>query len=118
MNPTLKKEITKIFFQTFSDLKDQGKLEIFIKDFLTEEEMDMLTKRLGIIYWLRKKRGIENIMENLKVSEGDIVEAAKMMEKDGIKAAIKNLEAEEWANVWAEKINAFRPRHKKLGTSR
>lgn len=107
MNPVLKKEIVKTFFQTFSDLKDQGKLEIFIKDFLTEEEFDNLAKRLAIIYWLRKKRGIENIMENLKVSEKDIAEAARLIEKQGIKVAIKNLEAEEWANVWSEKIRKF-----------
>ena len=61
MNPTLKKEIVKTFFQTLTDLKDQGKLEIFIRDFLTEEEMNQLTKRLAIIYWLRKKRDEENI---------------------------------------------------------
>jgi uncharacterized protein YerC len=114
MNPTLNKEIVRIFFQTFSDLKDQNKLDIFIKDFLTEEEMNKLTKRLAIIYWLRKKRGIENIMENLKVSELDIANAAKLMEKDGIKAAIKNLEAEEFANVWAEKIQKLGLKAKKL----
>lgn len=108
MNPTLKKEIVKTFFQTFSDLKDQGKLEIFINDFLTDEEFDGLTKRLAIIYWLRKKRETENIMENLKVSKKDIREAEKLMEKEGIKAAIKNLEAEEFANVWAEKINKLK----------
>jgi len=104
MNPVLKREIVKTFFQTLTDLKDQGKLEIFIKDFLTEEEMDRLTKRLAIIYWLRKKRGTENIVENLKVSKKDISEAENFMQKEGVKAAIKNLEAEEWANVWAERI--------------
>ena len=107
MNPTLKKEIVKTFFQTLTDLKDQCKLEIFIRDFLTEEEMNQLTKRLAIIYWLRKKRDEENIAENLKVTKKEITEAIKLMEKDGIKAAIKNLEAEEWANVWAEKIKKF-----------
>lgn len=107
MNLTLKKEIVRIFFQTFSDLKDQEKLEIFIKDFLTEEEMDKLTKRLAIIYWLRKDRGTENILENLKVSKKEIADAENLMEKEGVKAAIKNLEADEWANVWAVKIKKF-----------
>mgnify|MGYP001580837893 CR=1 FL=1 len=55
----------------------------------------------------RKKRDEENIAENLKVTKKEITEAIKLMEKDGIKAAIKNLEAEEWANVWAEKIKKF-----------
>lgn len=107
MNSTLKKELVKTFFQTLTDLKDQKKLEIFINDFLTEVEFDKLIKRLAIIYWLRKKRGTENIVENLKVSKNEIREAEKLMPKEGIKAAIKNLEAEEFANIWSDKIKKF-----------
>lgn len=108
MNPTLKKEIVKTFLLTLNDLKDQGKLEIFIQDFLTNDEFDGLAKRLAIIYWLRKKRSTENIIENLKVSKKEILETSNLMEKNGIKAAIRNLEAEEFANVWAEKIKKLK----------
>ncbi len=104
MNSTLKKELTKTFFQTLEDLKDQNKLEVFIQDFLSDEELDNLAKRLAVIYWLRKGRDTKNIIDNLKVSKKVVNETEKIMQKEGIKAAIKNLEADEWANVWAQRI--------------
>jgi hypothetical protein len=46
-------------------------------------------------------------MQNLKVSSATIASVEKMMKKEGFKLAIKDLEAEEWANQWAEKIQNF-----------
>ena len=104
MNPSLQKTLNKTFLQLIDDLKD--KKEIFFRDFLGEKEYEDLVKKLAVIYWIRKNRPVDIIRENLKVSSAEIASAKKLMNKDGIKLAIKYLEAEEFANVWAEKIKS------------
>lgn len=107
----LQKEVINTFFQTLEDLKIKKNFEIFFKDFLIEKELEIFTKRLAIAYWLHKKRDYENIKTNLKVNIKEIEEVQKKLNTKGYKLALKMMEAEEWANVWSEKI-------KKLGTMR
>lgn len=107
MNPTLEREIIKTFIQNLKDLAEQKKLDTFIKDFLTEEELETYAKRLAIAYWIKKGRDEENIERNLKAAKKEIAKVRKQMEKEGMKIALKNLEADEWANVWAERIKKF-----------
>lgn len=104
INPSLKKEIINTFIQAVNDLKDEEEIEIFFNDFFTDSENEAFAKRLAIVYWLKKGRNYENIKENLKVSSATVASAQGMMEKAGIKLAIKKIEAEEWANKWSEKI--------------
>lgn len=106
----LQKQVTNTFFQTLEDLKNKNNFEIFLKDFLTERELDTLTNRLAIAYWLKKGRDTSNIKTNLKATLKEIKEVKAKLDSKGYKQAIKLMEAEEWANVWSEKI-------KKLGTS-
>ena len=107
---SLQKQIRKTFFQTLEDLKTKGNFEMFLNDFLSEKELEVFTNRLATAYWLKKGRGIENIKTNLNVSPSEINTAKEKLNSKGYKLAIKLMEAEEWANVWSEKI-------KKLGTS-
>jgi hypothetical protein len=46
-------------------------------------------------------------MQNLKVSSATIASVQEFLEKPGFKLALKKMEAEEWANIWAEKIKKF-----------
>ena len=109
LNKSLKKEIANTFFQTIEDLKDKKEIEIFFNSFFNSLELETYTKRLAIAYWLKKKRSYENIKTNLKVSSATIATVEKQLQTEGFKLALKKMEAEEWANVWSEKI-------KKLGT--
>ena len=111
---SLQKEIVKTFFQTLEDIKTKKDFEIFFKDFLTPKELEILSKRLAVAYWLKKGRNYENIKTNLKVSAKVITDVKKIMDTPGIKLAIKKMEAEEWANVWSERVNKFRFRDKKI----
>ena len=106
----LQKQIRKKFFQTLEDLKTKDSFEIFLRDFFSEKELDAFTNRLATAYWLKKGRSFENIKTNLKVSSTEIKTVKEKINSKGYKLAIKLMEAEEWANVWSEKI-------KKLGTS-
>lgn len=104
MHNNLQKEIKRTFFQTLEDLNSKENLETFLSDFLTEKELEIFTKRLAIAYWLKKKRNYENIKTNLKVTLKEIKEVERNLNSKGIKLAIKFTEAEEWSNVWSEKI--------------
>jgi uncharacterized protein YerC len=93
------------------DLKGPKEIETFLTDFFDGQELEKYIKRISIAYWLKKGRDAENIKRNLLASQKEIAEGQKSLKKEGIKLAIKKIEAEEWANVWAEKI-------KKLGNRR
>ena len=107
VNPSLKNQIETVFAQTIADLRDLREATAFLKDFFNETELEAFAKRLAIAYWLAKGRSYNNIKENLKVSSATIATVQAMMEREGFKLALKKIEAEEWANVWAEKIKKF-----------
>jgi TrpR-related protein YerC/YecD len=107
LHPSLKNQIVKTLAQTLVDLKDVEEANIFLKDFFNESELETFAKRLSIAYWLKKGRSYTNIKQNLKVSSATIASVQSLMDRIGIKMALKKLEAEEWANVWAEKIRRF-----------
>ncbi|QQG41938.1 MAG: hypothetical protein HYV90_01340 [Candidatus Woesebacteria bacterium] len=89
------------------DLKDPKEVESFLTDFFDEDELEKYIKRISIAYWLKKGRDQENIKRNLSATSKEITEAEKSLKKEGIKLALKKIEAEEWANVWSEKIKRF-----------
>lgn len=104
LNPSLKRRIEATFAQLVIDLKDQPETESFLKDFFNESEFETFAKRLAVAYWLKKGRSYTNIKENLKVSSATIAVVEKHLSRPGFKLALKKLEAEEWANVWSERI--------------
>lgn len=107
LNPSIKRELAKTLSQLVADIKSWEEADKFFHDFLNESEYDTFAKRLAVAYWLKKGRSYTNIKQNLKVSSATIASVQSMMEKPGMKLAIKNVEAEEWANQWAEKIKKF-----------
>ncbi|MFC1649394.1 Trp family transcriptional regulator [Patescibacteria group bacterium] len=104
LHPSIKKEIHNTFTKTISDLGSPEQIDKFLNGLLKETEYEMLTKRLAVIYWLRKGRSYKNIQNNLKVSSATIASIQQSMDDPGIKLAIKHLEADEWANQWAERF--------------
>ncbi len=106
MNQTLKKQLEKTLIETISNL-NKDDLNIFLKDFLTDSELESFSKRLSVAYWLRKKRSYENIQNNLKVSTRTIAQIQNLMKKNGFQKALKEMEAEEWANKWSKKIKGI-----------
>lgn len=107
LNPSFKNQLVKTFAQTLMDLKNPEEINTFLQDFFNDSELETFAKRLAIAYWLKKKRSYSNIRENLKVSSATIAVIEKLMERPGFILALKKMEAEEWANVWAQKIRKF-----------
>ncbi len=89
------------------DLNGLGEIEMFLRDFFDDAELEKYIKRMAVAYWLKKGRDKDNIKRNLLATPGEILDAEKLLKKDGVKLALKKIEAEEWANVWAEKIKNF-----------
>lgn len=104
MNPILKKQIVDSFFKALLDMKNEKEIKLFLEDLLTDAEVETYSKRLAIIYWLKKGRSYSNVKDNLKVSSATIASIQNLIDKPGIKLALKKLEAEEWANQWSEKL--------------
>lgn len=90
------------------DLKGPKEVESFLTDFFDNAELEKYIKRMMVAYWLKKGRDEKNIRENLKASSAEIDLAEKSLKKEGVKLALKKIEAEEWANQWVEKIKKFR----------
>ncbi len=93
------------------DLSGPKEVEIFLTDFFDDQELEKYIKRMMVAYWLKKGRDSENIKRNLLATSKEITDAEKSLKKEGIKLALKKIEAEEWANVWAEKIKKLGNRH-------
>ena len=107
LNPTLQNQIGKMFTQLICDIKSPEEASIFLKSFFNESEYETFIKRMAIAYWLTKNRSYSNIKNNLKVSSATIASIQNILNSEGIKIALKKIEADEWANVWAEKIKKF-----------
>lgn len=108
MNKALEKTLNSIFLQLLEDLKGKKEIESFLKDFVGERDYGRLVKKLATVYWIRKNRPTEVIKNNLTVTEKEIIETKKIMNRPGIKLAIKYMEAEEFANVWVDKIKKLK----------
>ena len=109
LHSSLKNQIQNTFTQLIVDLKSASEAQDFFKDFLTPSELETYSKRLAVAYWLKKGRSYQNIKQNLKVSSATIASVQEILNKKGLQLALKKMEAEEWANVWAERIHKILP---------
>ena len=107
LNNSFKNQIIKTFAQTLIDFKNMDEMHSFLSDFFNDSELETFAKRLSVAYYLKKGRSYENIKTNIKVSSATIATIEKISKKPGFALAIKKMEAEEWASVWAEKIRKF-----------
>lgn len=107
MNATLKKQIEKTLALVFCQFKNEKEAYDFLSEFLTPKEMEILSRRLSILYWLSKKRNYANISNNLKVSSATIAEGKEMMKKRNIKEALKRIDADIWAEKWSKRIKSL-----------
>ncbi|HBC45393.1 MAG: TrpR like protein, YerC/YecD [Candidatus Amesbacteria bacterium GW2011_GWA2_47_11b] len=104
MNATLEKQLFFMLWQLITDLKNPKEVELVWSDLLSKTELTTVAKRLAVAYWLSKKRSYENIKQNLKVSSATVAEVQRNLKKPGWKLAMQKITADEWANVWEQKI--------------
>ena len=109
LNPQIQKQIDRIFYQTLADLKRIEDMKIFLRDFLTQTEQSVLTKRLAVAMYLEKGRSYDQIKQALKVSSATIAHVDKMMNQksEGFILALRRMEADEWASRISKKVLGF-----------
>lgn len=107
INKILQNQVDSLLSQTIADIKSEDDAKVFINDFFTDAEKENLSKRLAVAYWLKKGRSYKNIKDNLKVSSATVASVQALLDKKGVQMIINNLEAEEWANQWSDKIKKF-----------
>lgn len=107
VNPQLERQIYQMWYQLIADLKTPEEAETVMSAMLSETEMTAITKRLAIAYWLKKGRSYENIKDNLKISSATIASVQGELKKQGWKAALEKVLAEEWATKWESKIKGL-----------
>jgi len=106
VNKLIEKRIFKALYQVLADLKKPEAVKMFLDDVLSKTERTVLAKRLGIAWYLNKNKSYDVIRQDLKVSSATIATVQQGLEKsgEGIKLALKTIEADEWAGEMAEKV--------------
>jgi uncharacterized protein YerC len=107
VNSVLDKQLSAMLYQLIVDIKTPEEAEKIFKSLLSETELTTVIKRLGVGYWLTKKRSYEVIKQNLKVSSATIAVLHQDIKSSGWQMAIKKVLAEEWATKWDTKIKSL-----------
>ncbi len=106
INPILEKQLSRTFFQLVSDLQTTTDAEQVLKVVLTPSELEAISKRLAIAYFLTKGRNYDNIKQNLKVSSATVASIQDQIKNPGWKMAIHKITADEWATLWEQRIKS------------
>jgi TrpR-related protein YerC/YecD len=102
------KEILNQFFQVIADIKSPDEAMAFLEEILTKTEMEAIAKRLAVAHYLEKGHSYENIRETLKVSSATVASVAEQLKGNGgYQVALKKIQADQWAEKWAQKLNGM-----------
>ncbi|MGB9911534.1 MAG: Trp family transcriptional regulator [Microgenomates group bacterium] len=104
INPELNQKIQQLFYQLIADLKNPQEVEIFLKDFLNKPELELLTKRLAIAYFLSQNQSYQDIKKNLAVSSTTIASVLRKIKHRGYQLALKKIQTDQWADRWVKRI--------------
>jgi uncharacterized protein YerC len=102
--PELEKKLHTSFYQVLGDLASREDAERFAKQFFSEAEVSMFTKRLGVALLLKQGKSYDQIQKALNVSTATISVVADGLHKAGYHVAIEKLEIESWAELWSTRL--------------
>lgn len=107
INPRLKKQIGRLLYQVLADIRSPREAKEFLESFLTKNELNMATRRLGIAYYLSRGRTYAHIKNNLAVSSATVSAIAEQIKSKsrGTQIALEKIRAEEWAEKWTKKFS-------------
>jgi len=106
INPGLRRELSGLLHKVLADIKDPEDFQAFLDSFFSKSELDLITRRLGIVYLLTKKHTYAYIKKNLAVSSATVANVARQLkldEKTGLKIALDKIETDEWRTVGQKK---------------
>jgi uncharacterized protein YerC len=105
INPKVKKQVYDMLHKVVADLKNPMEVKDFLDSFLGENEQEVISRRLGVAYLLNKGKTYSYIKKNLNISSTTVATVARDIKKSkGFKIALQKIQADEWADRWAQKI--------------
>ncbi len=107
LDPELREEILHLLPQLLTDIHSEKEMETFLEDFFSKKELEVFSKRLAILYWLKRKRSYKEMKEQIKVSSATIASMQDIVTRPGIELAWRVLEANEWAEKISSRIRAI-----------
>ncbi|NCN06541.1 MAG: hypothetical protein GW946_01705 [Candidatus Pacebacteria bacterium] len=109
-----KKQIQPNFFElqlagTLADIHGAEKMLVFLRAFLSKNELAQLGTRLAIHAELEAGQSYEQIQKKLGVSSATISLASQQQKNSAMKMALQLLALDSWAREKAEKIRRYLP---------
>jgi len=95
------------FSELLADLHDPDDVAAFFQQFLSESEVQAITKRLEIVRLLSQNASYHDIQEELKVSSATVASAAAFLETDIAKKIMYHVSIARWADKWSQKLSSF-----------
>lgn len=93
------------FCTLLADLNHPRQAASFLADFLTDTELLVFSKRLGIAWNLHRGKSYREIKNLLKVSSATISTVAEGKKQPGIKLAISKISEDHFFDNLAQKIS-------------
>lgn len=81
-----------------ASLTKSDDVKLLLRDLLSDTERTVIAKRLAIAAMLHQEKSYKEIRQTLKVSSATISSVSEICQTDGIKLAVKHIEAEAWAD--------------------
>ena len=104
VDPQLHEEILSLLPELIAGIHSPQEAREFVNSFLSEKEIEVFSKRLAIVFWLKKGKSYKEIKDGIKVSSATVASVQDIINRPGIELAIKILEANEWALRMSERI--------------
>lgn len=108
VSAVLKKQNYNLLCQVIADIKNPNEAKEFLASFLSKDELEIISQRLGIVYLLDKGKTYTDIKKDLGVSSTTISSIAReIKKKKGYEIALQKIKAEEWADKWTKKLTGI-----------
>jgi TrpR-related protein YerC/YecD len=88
-----------------ADLKNPKDVKAFLSAFLSETELSLLAKRLGVAHMLNQGKSYDEIQELLQVSTATISSVRGIIDMYGMQLALEKVKLEEWAEKVLRKLH-------------
>lgn len=109
ISPDLKAALFTDLNIVLTDIRKMDKMADFLVRFLSQSELLVLSKRMGILKRLYSNYSYEEIQNELKVSSATISSMAEIKDELAVDEAIEKIAVHDWAEKIAFKIKKFLP---------
>ena len=87
----VEKKINNFFHYFFASLRDKKEAESVLEEFFTPTEIEMLSKRLALVYMISQEKSFSDLLYTLNVSPSTIARVSKIMDRGGYEEVKKLL---------------------------